>query len=143
MTIVYFDSSALVKLFVNEDGSALALQLWDNCDRAVSSRLAYPEVRAALAAAHRNRRLTSRRLAAAEESWEAIWSGTVPIELTETLERTAGRLAGQYALSGADSVHLAGALAIGPSDVVVAAWDRRLRDAASAAGLATAPRGDV
>ncbi len=45
MPIVHFDSSALVKLLVEEDGSDLAATLWDGCDAAVSRRLAYPEVR--------------------------------------------------------------------------------------------------
>ena len=51
MTIVYFDSSAFVKPVVDEDGSDLAAAQWDGCDAAVSSRLTYPEVCAALAAA--------------------------------------------------------------------------------------------
>jgi hypothetical protein len=37
---IYFDSSALVKLVVEEDGSDLVAELWDNCDAALSSRLA-------------------------------------------------------------------------------------------------------
>lgn len=45
MAIVYFDSSALVKLLVEEDDSDIAAALWDGCDAAVSNRLAYPEVR--------------------------------------------------------------------------------------------------
>lgn len=53
MAIVYFDSSAFLKLLIEQDGSDLAAALWDGCDVAVSSRLAYPEVRAALAAAGR------------------------------------------------------------------------------------------
>ncbi|CAN5281916.1 hypothetical protein BH20ACT5_BH20ACT5_10470 [soil metagenome] len=57
MSIVYFDSSAFVKLLVQEDGSDLAATLWDGCDAAVSSRLAYPEVAAALAVAGRAGRL--------------------------------------------------------------------------------------
>jgi predicted nucleic acid-binding protein len=52
--LVYFDASAFVKLLAEETGSDLAAELWDGCDAAVSSRLAYPEVRAALAAAARN-----------------------------------------------------------------------------------------
>ena len=44
MAIVYFDSSAFVKLVVEEEGSDLAAALWDGCDAAVSSRLVYPEV---------------------------------------------------------------------------------------------------
>ncbi|MCY4493642.1 MAG: type II toxin-antitoxin system VapC family toxin [Acidimicrobiaceae bacterium] len=54
MAIVYFDSSALVKLLVEESGSDVAAALWDGCDAAVSSRLSYLEVCAALAAAGRN-----------------------------------------------------------------------------------------
>ena len=48
MGAVYFDSSALVKLVVDERGSALAAQLWNACDAALASPLAYIEVRAAL-----------------------------------------------------------------------------------------------
>jgi predicted nucleic acid-binding protein len=60
MSIVYFDSGAFVKLIVDEDGSELAAALWDGADAAVSSRLAYPEVCAVLAAAQRARRLGRR-----------------------------------------------------------------------------------
>lgn len=49
MPLVYFDSSAFVKLVVEETGSDLAADMRDGCDAALSSRLAYPEVRAALA----------------------------------------------------------------------------------------------
>ncbi len=49
MSIVYLDSSALVKLVVEETGSELVFALWDECDAAISSRLSYPEGRAALA----------------------------------------------------------------------------------------------
>lgn len=44
------DSSAFVKLLIEEEGSDLAARLWDRCDAAIPSRMAYPEVRAALAA---------------------------------------------------------------------------------------------
>lgn len=68
MAIVYFESSAFVKLLAEEEGSDLAAALWDGCDAAVSSRLAYPEVRAALAAAERAGRLDSTRRHRAERS---------------------------------------------------------------------------
>ena len=35
MSLVYFDSSAFVKLVVDEDGSDLAAALWDGCDAAL------------------------------------------------------------------------------------------------------------
>jgi uncharacterized protein len=139
VAIIYFDSSALVKLVVEEAGSDLAAQLWDGCDAAVASRLAYPEVRAALAAAARNHDLDVADLDAVEAAWEEYWAAVRPVELTGAVERHAGQLARQYALRGADAVHLASALAIGDPGIIVAVWDRRLHAGATAAGLAVAP----
>ncbi len=139
MALVYFDSSAFVKLLVEEEGSELAVDLWDGCDAAVSSRLAYPEVRAALAAAGRNRDLDDDNLELAERAWEEYWTATRPVELTPAVEQHAGQLARDHALPGADAVHLASALAIGDPELVVAVWDRRLHDGARAAQLRVVP----
>jgi len=137
--IVYFDSSAFVKLVVDEDGSELAAALWDGADAAVSSRLAYPEVRAALSAAGRAGRVNQPELKRAESAWERFWAGTRRVELTETITRDAGDLAGRHALGAADAVHLASLLALGAPDTIFAVWDRRLRAGAEAAGLRLAP----
>jgi predicted nucleic acid-binding protein len=139
VVLVYFDSSALVKLVVEETGSEIAADLWDGCDAALSCRLAYPEVRAALAAAGRNRDLDVRGLAAALTAWEELWAATRPVELTAEVERHAGELTAIHALRGADAVHLASALAVGPTDLIVAVWDRRLHAAVSAEKLVVAP----
>lgn len=139
MALVYFDSSALVKLVVDEAGSELAAQLWDGCDATLASRLAYPEVRAALAAAGRNHDLDEDSLNSAEHAWEEYWAAIRPVEFTPAVERRAGELARRHALRGADSVHLASALAIADPDLVIAVWDRRLHDGARAAGLGVAP----
>jgi hypothetical protein len=137
--LVYFDSSAFVKLLAEEAGSDLAAELWDACDAAVASRLAYPEVRAALAAAAGNHDIRDHDLDAAEQAWASYWAATRPVELTPAVEQHAGQLAGVHALRGADAVHLASALAIGDSDLVVAVWDRRLHTGAQGAGLRVAP----
>lgn len=139
MAIVYFDSSAFVKLVVEEDGSNIAAALWDGCDAAISSRLAYPEVRAALAAAGRDHRLDAEAKRQAEAAWEGYWAATRPVELTEAITAQAGQLAGQYALRGADAVHLASALAVGVDELLFAAWDQRLRSGVETAGIELAP----
>ena len=139
MPLVYFDSSALVKLLVEEDGSAVAADLWDGSDAAVASRLAYPEVRAALAAANRNRHLDGAGLRAAERDWEVFWAAIRPVELSAVVEQHAGALAHLHALGGADGVHLASVLVLGDPDVVLAVWNRRLHSAAKAAGVRVAP----
>lgn len=139
MPIVYFDASAFVKLVVEEPGTALAAALWDGCDAAVSSRLTYPEVRAALAAAHRNHDLDRRGFERAGHDWEAVWGATRPVELTQEVEHRAGELADEYGLRGGDAVHLASALAVSDLELVVAVWDRRLHSGAVAANLGVAP----
>lgn len=139
MALVYFDSSALVKLVVEETGSQLAAELWDGCDAALASRLAYPEVRATLAAAARNHDLDDDGFAAAETALDEYWAAVRPVELTGSVERHAGQLARKHTLRGADAVHLASALAIGDPDLVVAVWDRRLHAGAQEAGTLVAP----
>lgn len=141
MAIVYFDSSAFVKLIVDEDGSDLAAALWDGCDAAVSSRLAYPEVRAALAAAGRARRLSRADQRRAEAAWEDYWAATRTVELTVIVTARAGQLASEHALRGADAVHLASLLAVGAAETLLAAWDHRLRAGAAAVGVQLAPIG--
>ncbi|MEX2626558.1 MAG: type II toxin-antitoxin system VapC family toxin [Ilumatobacteraceae bacterium] len=139
MALVYFDSSALVKLLLDEAGSDIAAALWNGCDAALSSRLAYPEVCAALAAAVRNRTLTDSDAAAATSEWEVFWASIRPVEMSVDVGRTAGALAARQQLGGADAVHLASALALGSTDLTVAAWDKRLHAGAAAVGLAVAP----
>jgi uncharacterized protein len=139
VALVYFDSSAFVKLLAEEAGSELAAQLWEGCDAALASRLAYSEVRAAVAAAVGSHDLDEAGLDDTERAWDGYWAATRPVELTAAVERHAGQLARKYALRGAGAIHLASALAIGDPGLVLAAWDRRLHAAAQAAGLNTAP----
>jgi predicted nucleic acid-binding protein len=139
VSVVYFDASALVKLFIDESGSEIAAQLWDGSAARLSSRLAYPEVCAALGAGRRNRLLSRAGYLSAREIWEQLWDTMRPVGLTPGVERLAGDLAGDLSLRGASAVHLASAMSVAADDFVVAAWDRRLRSAALAEGLAVVP----
>jgi uncharacterized protein len=139
MAIVYFDASALVKRLLKEDGADVAVEVWNGCDAAISSRLVYPEVCSALAAARRNHRLSVDQLHHALRQWEEHWSEIRTVELTAEVGRHAGLLVRAHAMGGADGIHLASALAIGEADPVVASWDARLSAGASAEGLRTVP----
>jgi hypothetical protein len=139
VAVVYFDSSALVKLLVSENGSDLVEELWDGCDAAVSSRLAYPEVCAALAAAERNNFFDRKDISRVASTWELYWDALRLIELNAEVAKNAGSIARRSQLRGADSVHLASALAVGMDDLVVAVWDRQLHAASISAGLRVAP----
>lgn len=137
--LVCFDSSALVKLLVEEPGSDAAATLWDEADAVVASRLVVPEVSAALAAAARARRLDGAQLEAAHGTWHQYLPALRLIELTHQVAVRAADLAGELVLGGADAVHLASALALDGGQPVLAAWDRRLWAAARSAGLRVAP----
>ena len=139
MTLAYFDSSALVKLVVDEPGSRDVATLWDAADAVVSSRVAHPEVRAALAAAHRDGRLDDASHDVAKRGWHTFHAALRMVELSERVEEDAGRLAEAHALSGCDAVHLASAITLADAPLVIATWDRRLLRAARAIGLATMP----
>jgi len=133
--IVYFDTSALIKLVFDEPGSDVAAELWDRAAAVMASQLIYPEARAAVAAAHRSGRLGARTLRNAVRSIDALCEELGVIGLDAALARVAGDLAERHALRGYDAVHLASALAIDDPDLVMATWDRDL--AAAAAGHRT------
>ncbi|WP_129664820.1 type II toxin-antitoxin system VapC family toxin [Phytoactinopolyspora endophytica] len=139
MTTVYFDSSAFVKLLVDEEGSDIAASLWDGCDTPTSSRLALVEVYAALAAAARNKRLSKVDLAQVEQDWAEYWAAVRPVELTPMISQHSAELVKTHALRGADGVHLASVLALSELRPVIAVWDKRLHAASVEAGLRVAP----
>jgi predicted nucleic acid-binding protein len=136
--IVYFDTSAIVPLIIEEPSSEAASRLWDHADRVVSSRLVYVEGRAALAMARRMHRLGDSELRAAIGDFESICEQLDVVEVTDRLVRQAGELAQDLALRGYDAVHLASARAVTDEDLVLAAGDVGLLSAADALGIATA-----
>jgi uncharacterized protein len=138
--IGYLDTSALVKLLLrDEDDGGSARTLIEAMDVSFTSRIAYPEARAALAAARRAGRLAPRAYPSALRDLERAVGSFRIVELHPALARAAGDVAERFALRALDAVHLASALALGGSATVVVTWDRTLASAASAAGLGIAP----
>ncbi len=134
--LVAADSSAIVKLVLSEEGSALAQLVWEEADAVQATRLARVEAAAAVAAARRARRLRGAGEARAHDELDSVWQEVVARELNEPLERQAVALARIHAISGADAVHLAAAVETGAT---LLTWDRRLAAAARAEGLVVVP----
>jgi uncharacterized protein len=133
--IAYFDTSALIKLIIPEQGSQLASKAWEAADTRVTSRVTYPEARAALGAASRAGRLTRNSHRLAKRSLEHRVGQTILIELSGDLARLAGDAAERFALRGFDAIHLVSALAIGADEAVIVTWDEAQTVAAQEAGL--------
>lgn len=136
--IAYFDTSAFVKLLIAETGSAEVDRIWAAASRAASSILLYPEGRAALARARRDRRLSQAELRAAVEDFDKLWAGVDGVLATVPLTRRAGALAHEYGLRGYDAVHLASAETIASQSTILVAADGPLCAAARHLGLAVA-----
>lgn len=136
MSVFYLDSSAWVKRYVQELGSAWVHALFDRRERIASSTLGYLEVVAAL-----SRRLPHADMALLEPRLEADWQDMARLPLTGEAIDQAVDLARQYKLRGADAVHLATALDLQKTlasineVVVLVASDDELLKGAQAAGL--------
>jgi len=132
--IVYFDTSAFLKLVIAEPGSVTAVGAWTDADQVAACRLLYPEARAGLAQARRMGRLPARAVSASRRTLEALWVDVEVVEITPQVARAAGDAAEQHGLRGYDAVHLVSALHTS-ADVLVCA-DTDLLQAAHACGLA-------
>jgi uncharacterized protein len=104
---LYLDTSALVKLYVEETGSANVRALVHAARVVATSVVAYAETRAALARLRRERLLTARQLATLRRQFDEQWEQYLALEATDSLCRAAGDLAERYGLRGFDSIHLA------------------------------------
>lgn len=131
--ITYVDTSTLLKLIIDEDGSGQAAVIWDHADDLVAVRLLYVEARAALAAAHRGKRLSAVQYAEAVGDLDLLWEQVSVVEVTSGLVDRAVKLAEQHGLRGYDAVHLSAAVEV-DADIFTSA-DSKLCDAASAAGF--------
>ena len=121
----YFDTSALVKLVVDEE-HAKALRSWllQEDPESVSSDLTRTELMRAV------RRVAPDRLVAARRVLESV----ALLSLTAAVLDAAGRLE-PLELRSLDAVHIAAALELGDDLEGIVAYDARLVDAATANGI--------
>lgn len=134
--IVYFDTSAFLKLVLSESGSEEAQEIWRASEQTVSSVLLYAECRAGLAMANRMGRLPD--LQQARGHLDGLWPMVATVAATPELVERAGSLAESLGLRGYDAVHLASAEQMRDGPVVFASADQRQTDAAAKVGLDTA-----
>ena len=131
--MIYFDTSALVKLVIKEpESAALAAWLDGNIEQPrASSMLCRVELPRAVRPGGDVAYLRA----------QMILGDLMQIPLTPELLDAAGSLPGP--LRSLDAVHLATALRLRGDLYSLVAYDRRLLDAADSAGLPTASPGDA
>jgi predicted nucleic acid-binding protein len=139
--IVYLDTSAFVKLVIEEDGTDDVRRWFDVASLASSSVITYAESCAALARRARHGG-SEHTLKAWLAGMESRWVQTAHMLADE---RLAGGLAIRHGLRGMDSIHLAAAVTVREraharsesSSVAIASFDRELLKAAEREGFAT------
>jgi len=136
--ILYLDTSALIKLYVEEEASDAVRAAVDRASTVAASRLAYVEARAALARARREARIGLRDLRRAVMEFQEDWGCFFVVEVNAELARRAGELAEEHALRAYDALQLASALTVQRrlgAEVRFLAFDENLSGAARSAGL--------
>lgn len=137
--LVYLDTSAWLKLYVEESGSDVVQATVEQAEQVCTHLIAYAELRAALAKAQRMNRLDASQKAQLLPIIDQDWETLNIILPTEMLIKRAANLADQFRLRGYDSVHLAAAEAISlqimPQPLIFACFDNKLNDAAKALGM--------
>jgi predicted nucleic acid-binding protein len=135
----YFDTSALVKQYLQEPGSKIVLELLKTGEKVYTASLTYTETHAAFSRRAREGRLTratTRRLAL---RFDRDWESYDVVVLSEHVLGLARQLLYRRPLRSADAIHLASALLLArtsatrPCEFVCA--DDRLCDAAANEGL--------
>ena len=110
--ILYLDTSALVKLYVEEEGSDEVKKACEQAQVVVTSRLAYAEARSAFARAWREGRIDTQAYHQVVRDLDKDWGSYFVLEVTESLVRRAGELVERHALRAYDALHLAAALSL-------------------------------
>jgi predicted nucleic acid-binding protein len=128
--MLYLDASALVKRYVEEDGSDLVLSAMENARGWSMCRVGYVETVRAVALAGGRK---------AVKRVEGDWLSFDVIEVDSALATHAAELTLSAELRSLDALHLAASLVLPPEDLTVATWDARLHRAARDQDLKTFP----
>jgi hypothetical protein len=138
----YWDSSALIPLFVAEKSSKLLRKTYAEDTAVLSWTLSDIEVGSALSRLLRERAASREDLETAASSFEAFWKGVHVVALVDAVKTRARRLLRLHPLTAADALQLAAALVSvedDPRRFALVSLDERLRGAGEREGFRLIP----
>jgi uncharacterized protein len=136
----YFDTSALIKQFVEESGSMRVEALIAAEPQIATSKVAYAEVHAGLTRKWREGAMTEAIYQRTSRLFDSEWAAYIRLDLVEPLLTLTRDLLQRHPLRGFDAIHLASAIQLQQQlseATQFVASDRRLLTAARREGLAT------
>jgi predicted nucleic acid-binding protein len=136
--IIYLDTSSLVKLYVEEEGSKKVVSMVQSSKATATSLIAYAEARAAFARRFREKAFGSQQYRRLVSGFTKDWENYLVVRVTTELVQWAGDLAERHGLSGFDAMHLSSALTL-QQELSLPLWfscyDKDLSNAAELEGL--------
>lgn len=141
--ILYCDTSALIKRYVEEEGTQIVDKLWSASTERATSVVAFAETVAAFSRKRREGILTDKEHAATLRLFKNDFDSFVLVTITPLLNGTIERLVKLYPLRGFDAIHLSSALMLrefGGIPVHFACFDSSLNEVALEEGLTIAVR---
>jgi predicted nucleic acid-binding protein len=139
---LYFDSSALVKRYIDEQGSSDVLDWMDDSKINGTVLVTRAEAASAISRAVRMQYISKEDAGQFLEVFRREWESLHRIPITEPLVARADTLACDHNLRGYDAVHLAAALIWQEQlgmPVTVVTYDRELAAAVLALGMTVLP----
>jgi uncharacterized protein len=136
--ILFCDTSALVKLYVQEDGSEVVMEQAEASETVAVCRIAWVEIMSAFARRAREVPQDAPALDRARRRFAADWPHCLTLELTQGVAELAGEYAEAFALRAYDSVQLAAVMTLHretAGDLRFACFDNRLTKAARVLGI--------
>ena len=137
--ILFLDTSALVKLYIAEPGSARMREAVAQVESMAVSTLAFAEIHATLARRRREELLLATELEQIRRAFAEDWEALAQMPVGGAVLKLVPRLCERHPLRGADAVHLASALLLREEglEVLFACSDRQLLGAAATEGFVT------
>ena len=138
MSIIYLDTSALLKHYIGEAGTENVKRWILQAEGIGSAAITYTEIASAMARTVRNGYISP---AEGQQAWKAFqqdWPFIAQQTISTQLVERSASLAWKYRLRGYDSIHLAAAMIWQDAltaPVTLATFDRELWQAAQDAGL--------
>ena len=135
---LYLDTSALVKLYVEEEGSPVVRDAADRAELIATAAIAYVEARAALVRRRHEGTPSIGEYRGIIRDLDSDWTRYLIVEIAGALIREAARLAEAHRLRAYDAIHLASAAAVHDrlaEPIVFASWDMGLEKVARRVGF--------
>jgi len=105
--LLFCDTSALIKLLIDEPESAQIHQVTEGAALIAACRITWAEAMAAMARRQRDDPTSAEEIESARQRLSMLWSSFTIVEVSQKLVEAAGRFADGFALRGFDRVQLA------------------------------------